>query len=132
MNEITIDLFDILLSTAAGMALGALWYSPLAFGKAWMTAIGKTPEQLGSPKASMIGSVLACFVTALALSVIVSLTGLSGIMAGASLGAAIGIGIVFPAFLSDNLFCGWGRKLLWIQSGYRVVYIIVMAAIIAA
>ena len=34
---------------------------------------------------------------------------------------------IFPALLSDNLFCGWGAKLLLIQSGYRVLSVILMS-----
>ena len=38
----------ILAATVAGMLLGALWYSPLLFGKAWMRALGKTEAEVGT------------------------------------------------------------------------------------
>jgi len=42
-----IDLFDlqpwaILAAALAGIVIGAAWYSPLLFGNAWMSALGKT------------------------------------------------------------------------------------------
>lgn len=124
--------FGILAATVAGMALGALWYSPVMFGKAWLAAIGKTEEELGSATAPMIGSVVACLLTAIALDFLLSATGAGSVSGGLAIGAVIGVGVVFPALLSDNLFCGWGTKLLWIQCGYRVTYILVMSAILAA
>lgn len=36
------------------MAIGAIYYSPAVAGKAWMNAIGKTPEEIkASAKPSM-------------------------------------------------------------------------------
>ncbi|MFK8047072.1 MAG: DUF1761 domain-containing protein [Halioglobus sp.] len=128
--DIEIKLLAVLVATLAGMMLGAFWYSPIAFGKAWMDSIGKTEEQLGSATGPMIGSVIACLITAISLSIVISMCGISDAFGGAMLGGLIGLGIVFPALLSDSLFCGWGSKLLMIQSGYRVVYAIVMGAII--
>jgi len=128
--DIEIKLIAVLVATLAGMMLGAFWYSPIAFGKAWMDSIGKTEEDLGSATGPMIGSVVACLVTAMSLAIVISLSGISDALGGAMLGGLIGLGIVFPALLSDSLFCGWGSKLLMIQSGYRVIYAIVMGAII--
>ena len=42
-------------------------------------------------------------------------------------GLVLGLLIVFPALLSDNLFCRWGTKLLMIQSGYRVMSVVLMS-----
>ena len=39
------------------MGLGALWYSPVLFGKQWMQRVGKPPETLGSSTLPMAGSV---------------------------------------------------------------------------
>ncbi len=113
------------------MALGALWYSPILFGKAWMEALGKTEEELGSTTGPLIGSIVTCLVTAIALAFLISAAGANSVAGGLLIGAVVGFGAVFPAMLSDSLFCGWGSKLLWIQSGYRVSYILVMAGIIS-
>ena len=126
------SILGIVAAAAAGMALGALWYAPLMFGRAWMSAIGKTEDQLGSATGPMLGSVAACLATAIALAWLLAAAGVTTIAGGLGLGAVIGLGVVFPALLSDNLFCGWGAQLLLIQSGYRVTCIVVMCAILAA
>lgn len=50
------------------------------------------------------------------------------IVAGAALlGLVLGGLLVFPALFSDNLFCGWGTQLLLIQSGYRVLSVLLLS-----
>jgi len=126
------EIWSILAATLAGMILGALWYSPVLFGNAWMQALGKTQDQLGSATGPMIGSVLACLLTAIALACLMQLAQVDSLIDGLKVGALAGVGIVFPAMLSDSLFCGWGSRLLFIQAGYRITYILVMAAILSA
>ena len=50
--------------------------------------------------------------------------------AGIRVAMICGVGLVATAMLSDSLFCGWGWKLYFIQSGYRLAYLVVMGAII--
>ena len=46
MEILGVNLIGILVATLIGMVLGAIWYSPMLFGKQWMKSIGKTPETL--------------------------------------------------------------------------------------
>ena len=130
MDVFGLSLVGILVATVSGMALGALWYSPAVFGNQWMQCIGKTPETLGSTTAPMIGSIIASVLTAIGISIIFSLVEVSNLMTGVSIGLTLGVLIVFPALLSDNLFCGWGNKLLLIQSGYRILSVLIISIIL--
>ena len=123
------NLPGILVAALAGMFLGALWYSPLLFGKAWMRAIGKTPETLGLPTGPMIGSMIASVLSAVGVSLIFFLIGVDSLDVALGVGMILGLLIIFPALLSDNLFCGWGSRLLLIQSGYRVLSVVVMSLV---
>lgn len=116
-----INLIGVLAATIVGMLLGALWYSPVLFGKAWMESIGKTPETLGKPMVPMIGSIVANILTAVGVSLLFSVIDITDLSSAFSVGVILGLLIIFPAMLSDNLFCGWGNRLLLIQSGYRVL-----------
>ncbi|MFW2405815.1 MAG: DUF1761 domain-containing protein [Gammaproteobacteria bacterium] len=120
----------ILAATIAAMAIGALWYSPILFGNAWLAALGKTEAELQSPGAAMAGSAFAAAVSALSLAVIAAGVGATSVVSGAAIGALCGFGLVATAMLSDSLFCGWGWKLYFIQAGYRVVYLVVIGAIV--
>ncbi|MGI9343225.1 MAG: DUF1761 domain-containing protein [Gammaproteobacteria bacterium] len=125
-----LNVIAVVVATIAGMAIGALWYSPVLFGNAWLAALGKTEEELSSPAPAMIGSVVASLVSAICIAIIVAAFGATTIASGALVGALCGIGLVAMAMLSDSLFCGWGWPLYFIQSGYRVVYLVVMGGIV--
>jgi hypothetical protein len=120
-------IFAIGAATLAGMVLGALWYSPLLFGHQWMRSLGKTTDTLGSQTRPMIGSVLANFLTALGLFLLFNLMSSVDLTMAITVGAIVGFLIIFPALLSDNLFCRWGTSLLFIQSGYRILTAILMS-----
>ena len=121
------QLTAILTATFIGMVLGALWYSPLLFGNQWMAAIGKTPETVGKQTLPIMASIIANLLTALGIAIIFSLAGVEGLMMGLGIGFTLGVLLVFPALLSDNMFCGWGIQLLLIQSGYRLLSILLMS-----
>ncbi len=121
------SILAIIIASALGMILGALWYSPLLFGNLWMQCLGKTKDTLGSATIPMIGSVVACILTALGVALLHSLIGIDSLVQSIYLGAILGGLIIFPAFLSDSLFCGWGNTLLFIQSGYRMVSVFLMS-----
>jgi len=127
MEIFGINLIALAVTTFIGMALGAFWYSPVAFGNQWMQCIGKTPETLGSSTKPMIASIIASLLTAIGVSILFSLAGINSLAGGIGLGITLGLLIIFPALLSDNFFCAWGGKLLLIQSGYRVVSVLLMS-----
>ena len=124
---IELNILGVIAATFIGLILGGLWYSPLAFGPAWMNCIGKTPESLGKQTVPLIGSIVSSFLAAIGIALLYSFMNISDFSTALTIGAILGVLIIFPALLSDNLFCGWGNKLLLIQSGYRVTSIILMS-----
>ncbi|MDG2090191.1 MAG: DUF1761 domain-containing protein [Gammaproteobacteria bacterium] len=127
MEIFGLNILGVIVATFIGMILGALWYSPVLFGKQWMNCIGKTPESLGSATGPMIGSIIASLMTAIGISLIFSLIAVESLSQGITVGLTLGVLIIFPAMLSDSLFCGWGNRLLIIQSGYRVISVLLMS-----
>ncbi|WP_375171883.1 DUF1761 domain-containing protein [Marinobacter sp.] len=124
------SIVGVLVATVIGMVLGALWYSPALFGEQWMRSLGKSRETLGSPTWPMIGSILASLLSALGVALLHAWIGVDSLGLALGIGVTLGLLIIFPAFLSDNLFCGWGWPLLWIQSGYRIVSVLLMSVAI--
>ena len=100
------------------------------FGNAWLSALGKTEDELSAPGPAMAGSAFAAAVSALSVAIMAAGIGATSVMSGAAVGAICGFGLVATAMLSDSLFCGWGWPLYFIQSGYRVVYLVVMGGIV--
>ena len=120
----------IAAATLLGMVLGALWYSPVLFANQWMRCIGKTKETLGSPTLPMIGSVVACALSAVGIALLHNFIGVGSLNQALTVGLILGGLIIFPAFLSDSLFCGWGAQLLLIQVGYRFLSVVLMSIVI--
>ena len=130
-----LDLFDlqpwaILAAALAGTVIGAAWYSPLLFGKAWMAALGKREDELGGQGATIIGSMFSCLLSALGIAVFTGWFGVETASGGATLGAFAGLTLVATAMLSDSLFAGSGWRLYFIQAGSRVTCLVVMGAIL--
>jgi len=72
-----VNYWAILVAGAAYFILGALWYSPVIFGKAWTQAVGKSKEELqkGSSALKMIWAFVGSLIIAYGLARILSWTG---------------------------------------------------------
>ena len=121
----------VVIATAAGMITGAIWYGPL-FGKAWLDALGKKPEDLPRSPLPMILSIVLTFIIALALGLLVAALEITTLVGGIVLGLFVGLFFVAANMASDYLFCGWTTRLFVIQASYRLVISVLMAAIIGA
>ena len=77
-----------------------------------------------------IVSFFTALITCIALAAIINTLGISTPQEGALIGAIIGVGFIATAMASDSAFCGYSLNLFLIQSGYRVLYAIVMGLIL--
>ena len=127
-----INWLAVVVAAVLSMLIGAAWYSPLMFGERWLSAIGKTEDELVAPGPAMIGSAISCLVSAIAMAIIVGAFDVDSLLGGAFVGALCGIALVAMAMLSDSLFAGSGWSLYFIQAGYRVTYLVLMGAILGA
>ena len=126
-----INWWAVLVATVLAFVLGGVWYGPL-FGKAWMDALGITEEEIEPSPRPFIISFFTALLTAIVLAWLIVVTGMTGLAGGALLGLITGIGFIATAMASDSAFCGWSMKLFLIQSGYRVLYSIIMGAVLGA
>jgi hypothetical protein len=122
----------ILAAALAAYALGGVWYAPPVFGRAWLSALGKRREELGSPVRAMTIQLLLTLVTATVLALLVVRFGAITWAEGAAIGLVAGVGLVATSLASDYLFCGWSLRLYWIQVAYKLVSLTLMGAILGA
>ena len=120
----------ILVATVAAFVLGGIWYGPV-FGKAWLAALGKTADDLEPSPTPFVISFFTALLTCIVLAALLKGLAIGTLGGGLTLGALVGIGFIATAMASDSAFCRWGMSLFLIQSGYRVVYSIVMGGILA-
>ena len=131
-----INYLAVLVAGVATWIIGALWYSPVLFAKPWMAAHGYTPEKMQGMKDGMmrafIGSFICYLITAAVLSVFLSMTGSVGIGAGIKLGVLCWVGFSAALFLTQNLYSDKPLTVFLIDTGYHLVFLIVMGAILGA
>jgi hypothetical protein len=124
----------ILVVSVIGFALGAVWYSPMLFVKAWMAEVKMTPESAkaaGVGKSLMIWAFLCTIVSTLALAVLVAGHHTRLPLKGAELGLFVGVGLVAARQAVNGLFELRSLKVFMIVSGFEVVQFTVLGAILA-
>lgn len=106
--------------------LGMLWYGPL-FGKAWLAAMGHTPDMSNQNMLMAIGVV----------NTLISVTGLAWLinkLGAATLGAAVMTSVAAWFFFSlttqslEYLYMGMSLRLLEINAGYLLVSFVIAGA----
>ncbi|HSX01143.1 MAG TPA: DUF1761 domain-containing protein [Candidatus Saccharimonas sp.] len=122
------SVWQLALAVVAYMVIGAVWYSPLLFAKAWMKAVGKS--SMGDNYV-YIGAVFGEFMAVLGLAYVGNLIGLSGWMAGAMLGLIVWLFFVTSTSLINSTFQGKAANLYLIDMGYHLVGLVVAGAIVA-
>ena len=136
MEISNINFFALIVAAVASFGLGAIWYSPLLFSKAWQKAVGLTNEELAKANMALVfgSSFLLIFLMNFGLAVILQghatrdLTTCSGMLYGFLIG-------VFFIATSYGINMIYQRKsfLLWaIDSGYQVLYLTISGAILGA
>lgn len=123
----------VLAAAVASFALGGLWYSPVLFGRAWMSANSLTEAELAK------GNMAKIFSLTLVFDIIMS-ANLAAFLAepkttavwGATAGFLAGFGWVALAIATIALFERRSWKYILINGGYMTVQFVVMGLIIGA
>ncbi|OUS02374.1 hypothetical protein A9Q86_03775 [Flavobacteriales bacterium 33_180_T64] len=149
----------ILLAAVSALVVGFIWYNPKVFGSAWMKAAGMTDEQIKGGNMAKIFGLALLFALMLAMMMpamvihqlgAMSLTGgdvanalpsYEAFMSdyadafrtykhGALHGVIAGVLLALPIIGTNALFERKGAKYILINSGYWIVTLAVMGAII--
>jgi hypothetical protein len=132
----SIHWLPVIVSAVATFAIGALWYSPLLFAKAWVAAHGHTPEKLAQMRATMgraYGVSFLCYVVmAAAMAVLIGRMDIIYVRGGVKLGALIGVGFAATIGLTANVYSDKRLAVWLIDAGYQIVYLMAMGAILVA
>ena len=121
----------ILAATGAAFVLGGLWYGPM-FGQAWLKALGKTEADLQPSPTPFVISFFTALLSCVVLAAIMKGLALNTLGGGLLIGGLVGVGFIAASMASDSAFCRSGMPLFLIQSGYRVLYSILMGGVLGA
>jgi hypothetical protein len=126
----------ILVAALAAWLIGALWYSPLLFAKAWVRAHGYSPEKLAAMQATAgrayAGSFAAFVLIAYVLHIFLSHLGADTLQKGAGWGFHAWVGFALPIGFTANLYSDKPMMTFVIDTGYQLVYLTAMGAILGA
>jgi hypothetical protein len=128
------NLIVVVIAAVVAFLLGGLWYSPLLFAKAWVAAHGYTPEKVAqmkkdAPKAYAI-SFLCQLVMAAVLAMLLLHLGATTWKHGAFWAAHIWLGFAATIGLMAHVYSDRKLAVFVIDSGYQLLYLVVMGAII--
>ena len=123
---------SIIIAVVAVQVIGFLWYGPL-FGKQWMTAIGKTPEEQAAAGGQVGPAVAVGVVMTLVRAIILAL--LIGLSATPDVGWGIKIGLMLAAVTISGIIMTHQYEqrpgsLTVVNSGFEIALWVVMGAII--
>jgi len=127
----------VAVAALAYFAIGAAWYAPPVFGRAWASAGGLAMPEAGTRPSPtiyltpLVGSVLS----AIALGMLASATGTNSLIEGIALGLVVALGFAVPICLVTAQFeSGKPKPMVWgaVNSGYHVVGNLVAAIIVAS
>jgi hypothetical protein len=131
--------FGILIAFLFSFVSGAIWFGPKTFYPIWMRARGIASGQLSSQQNKPVilfgGTILGILIQTLTLGLII--TNLQkhqadfGMLDGALVGFALGVGIAAFASLSHRLFGGESIKVWIIETANDAINLTVAGAIIA-
>ena len=135
-----LNFVGVLVAFIVSFASGGIWFGPKTFYPVWMKAKGITSGQLttqqNKPALLFGGTIVGVLVQTLTLGVII--TSLQahnpdlGILDGAGVGFALGVGIGMFASLSHRLFGGDSFKVWIIETANDAINLTIAGAIIAA
>lgn len=133
---ITYNWIAIAVVSLAAFMLGALWYHPILFGKAWVSANGFTETDITRMRDSAAKAYSTTFlgqvVCAVVLTTLIGLTPILRWQGGLKLGILCCLGFAATTGLGGVMF--GGRKIMSfaIDAGYQLVYMAMMGAVLAA
>jgi hypothetical protein len=127
-----VNWFAIAGAIVSTFVIGGLWYSPLLFVNSWlkMSGVDKRVFDAGLRKA-LLGDLLSAAATALVLNQVIRWSGTSGVGSGLLVALIVWVGFIASALLTQVTYEHRPPAYFAISSGYRLVTLEVMGAILS-
>jgi hypothetical protein len=134
-----LNFVGVLIAFVISFISGGIWFGPKTFYPIWMKAKGvengELTTQQNKPALLFGGTILGVLVQTLTLALIVNTLQVNGVdlgvLDGAGVGFALGVGIAMFASLSHRLFGGDSLKVWIIETANDAINLTIAGAIIA-
>jgi hypothetical protein len=120
----------IVVASIAYFMIGALWYSPVLFSKAWVEESKVKPDPSKSLAKLLIGTFIITAFMVYLLAYLIAATGSFSALGGLRMGFITGIGFVATTLGITFLYEGRSLKLFLIDAGYHIAGLLVSGLII--
>jgi hypothetical protein len=136
MELSNINFLALIVAAIASFGLGAIWYSPILFSKAWQKGVGLSDDTIKNANLALIfgSSFLLIFLMDFGLAII--LQGHAGRdinwRSGFLYGVLLGVFFIATSIGINILYQRKSFKLWAIDAGYQVLYLGISGAILGA
>ena len=124
----TLNYLAVLAGGLAYMAFGALYYSPVLFGKTWTQMHKATLDKRKSQTPMYVASPVVAFLSSFIMAVIVQAVQANSLGAGVLLGLLLGF-LLALAYLKNAAFGLMSRKAYAIAIGDHIVAFVLLGVI---
>lgn len=134
-----LNFIGVLVAFFVSFISGAIWFGPKTFYPIWMKARGIKTGELNSNQnkpvllfgSTIVGILVQTFTIALIINTLQQNEANIGMLDGAKIGFALGVGITMFASLSHRLFGGENLKVWIIETSNDAINLTIAGAIIA-
>ena len=133
-----LNLIGVIIAFIVSFVSGAIWFGPKTFYPVWMKAKGNSSGQLNTSQNKPIllfgGTIIGVLIQTLTLALIINSLGKHvdiGIIDGAGIGFALGVGVSMFSSLSHRLFGGESLKVWLVETANDAINLTIAGAIIA-
>lgn len=136
MGTVDYQWWAILVAVIVNMGIGALWYSPAIFGRAWQRFLGKSTSEIATNKTAYFYALIMAFVQVFVLKHFVVYAATfypeySNVQIGLFTGMWVWLGFVATTMGLAYIFAGRRKKLLLIDAGYYLAVLAINGVILA-
>lgn len=138
LSEIPVNYLALVVAVITSQIIGAVWYSPIAFGPAWMKGIGMDPkksaEMMKKGQKAMLINFFVMLVTAYTLNHVIQFSlytlGEAPLTTGLMTGFWMWLGFVAPILLGSVLWESKSLGFYAINAAHYLVTFLAMGAIL--
>ncbi len=127
-----VSFWAALLAALSYMVIGALWYSPLLFGKVWLKETKISQKEMNGYGRAIVGSFICGFIMSYLMGYFIAATHSTTVFYGAQIGFFIWLGFIATTRALGVLYSGHSWRLFFIDAGYLLVAALTIGGILGA
>lgn len=130
MDLVRVNWAAVVVAAVANPVVAAVWYAPALFGERWLSLLDDYRRRGTAPGGAYPLIPVGALVMATVLALVAQWVGATSVLSGALLGLLLWLGFIVAANAGQFVFEARPLRLVALTSGYQLVALVVMGAII--